>query len=165
MMSAVAGAVLAVALNLPKPHATATLTTSPPILDGTLDDTVWELAVATDGFTQKSPTDGVAPSERTTVRVLYDREYLYIGIECEQRRSHIVGRMSRRDREVESDRVVVALCPRQPLRHRGDRASHGSADDRRCRGETGRFGHVFCPDLAGGGRARGRLFSCGGRLG
>jgi len=112
MMSAVAGAVLAVALNLPKPHATATLTTSPPILDGTLDDTVWELAVATDGFTQKSPTDGVAPSERTTVRVLYDREYLYIGIECEQRRSHIVGRMSRRDREVESDRVVVALDTR-----------------------------------------------------
>src|SRR4029079_11748284 len=110
MMSAVAGAVLAVALNLPKPHAIATLTASPPILDGTLDDTVWELAVATDGFTQKSPTDGVAPSERTTVRVLYDREYLYIGIECEQRRSHLVGRVFRLHRVEGADPVVLALA-------------------------------------------------------
>ena len=100
------------AIAAAKPHAIATLTTSPPIFDGSLDDTAWGLAVATDSFTQKLPTDGVAPSERTTVRVLYDREYLYIGIECEQRRSRIVGRLSRRDREVESDRVVVALDSR-----------------------------------------------------
>ena len=100
------------ALAAPKPHATATLTSSPPILDGALDDTAWELAAPTDSFTQKLPTDGVTPSERTTVRVLYDREYLYIGIECEQRRSRIVSRLSRRDREVESDRVVVALDSR-----------------------------------------------------
>jgi len=112
MMPAVVVAAVLVALYVPKPHAIATLTTSPPFLDGALDDTAWGLAVATDSFTQKSPTDGVTPSERTTVRVLYDREYLYIGIECEQRRSRIVGRLSRRDREVESDRVVVALDTR-----------------------------------------------------
>ncbi|MEO8258375.1 MAG: DUF5916 domain-containing protein [Acidobacteriota bacterium] len=112
MMSALVIAAVAAALSAPKPHAVATATASPPVLDGALDDTAWELAAAIERFTQKSPTDGAEPSERTTVRVLYDREYLYIGIDCEQRRSRIVGRLSRRDREVESDRVVVALDSR-----------------------------------------------------
>ena len=111
MMLAVMVAAAAVALS-PKPHATATVTSSPPVLDGALDDTAWEVAVPTDSFTQKLPTDGVAPSERTTVRILYDREYLYIGIECEQKHSRIVSRLSRRDREVESDRVVVTIDSR-----------------------------------------------------
>jgi hypothetical protein len=104
--------IFAAALVSAPPIALATPTASPPTLDGVLDDEVWALATASEGFTQTTPTDGAAPSERTAVRVLYDRDYLYIGIECEQRNSRIVGRLSRRDREVESDRVVVAVDSR-----------------------------------------------------
>ncbi len=92
-----------------KPVAVAVNAASPPVLDGVLDDAVWGSAPVSDSFTQKLPADGAAPSEATRVRVVYDRENLYIGIECEQKQSRIISRLSRRDREVESDRVVVAV--------------------------------------------------------
>ena len=50
------------AIAAAKPHAIATLTTSPPVFDGSLDDTAWGLAIATDSFTQKVPTDGMPPA-------------------------------------------------------------------------------------------------------
>jgi hypothetical protein len=53
--------------------------TTPPVIDGKLDDAVWQTAPLIDDFHQIRPTDGGAPSERTEVRLLYDDDYLYIG--------------------------------------------------------------------------------------
>jgi hypothetical protein len=53
-------------------------TDSPPVIDGKLDDAVWEDAASVDDFHQTAPTDGAEPTERTVVRVAYDDEYLYI---------------------------------------------------------------------------------------
>ena len=53
-------------------------TDSPPVIDGILDDAVWQRTVAIDDFHQTAPTDGAAPTEQTIVRVTYDDEYLYI---------------------------------------------------------------------------------------
>jgi len=53
-------------------------TDSPPVIDGNLDDAVWEDAAFVDDFHQTAPTNGALPTERTVVRVTYDDEYLYI---------------------------------------------------------------------------------------
>jgi hypothetical protein len=53
-------------------------TDSPPIIDGVLDDAVWEDAAFVDDFHQTAPTNGAAPTERTIVSVTYDDEFLYI---------------------------------------------------------------------------------------
>src|SRR5437763_256395 len=52
-------------------------TTTPPVIDGKVDDAVWATAALIDDFHQVRPTDGGAPSERTEVRLLYDDDYLY----------------------------------------------------------------------------------------
>jgi len=86
--------------------------TAPPRLDGRLDDPAWEAATAFTDFVQKNPDAGRPGSEPTAVRFLYDDEALWVGIDCVQQRSPIVRRLTRRDREVDSDRVEVDLDSR-----------------------------------------------------
>lgn len=93
------------------PHLGAARAATAPVLDGRLDDAVWKQAQATETFTQKVPDGGKAPTERTIVRVLYDQHHLYVGIECPQK-VEVVGRLTRRDRNVEADSVSVAIDSR-----------------------------------------------------
>ncbi len=53
-------------------------TDSPPVIDGILDDAVWQGTAFVDDFHQTSPGDGTPATERTLVSVTYDDEYLYI---------------------------------------------------------------------------------------
>jgi hypothetical protein len=94
------------------PHLSATRIATPPVLDGRLDDPVWQQASASDTFTQKLPDGGKPSTERTVVRILYDDDAVYVGIDCEQRRSEVVGRLTRRDRDVEADKVSVSFDTR-----------------------------------------------------
>jgi len=94
------------------PHLGAVRTPVPPLIDGHLNDKVWRLAPGSDAFTQSFPFDGARPSERTTVRVLYDESAIYVGFECEQVRTPIVERLTRRDRDSESEWVYVHLDSR-----------------------------------------------------
>ena len=66
-----------------------------------------------DAFTQKFPNEGEAPSERTTMRVLYDDDAVYVGVDCQQRTAPIVGRLTRRDRPIEADSVAIDLDSRR----------------------------------------------------
>jgi hypothetical protein len=93
------------------PHLGAARADRAPVLDGRLDDAVWQRAEASDTFTQKVPDSGKAPSERTIVRVLYDKDNVYVGIDCPQKEA-VVGRLTRRDRNVEADSVEIALDSR-----------------------------------------------------
>src|SRR5262249_53170180 len=81
-------------------------------MDGRLDEAVWRAAPPSDAFWQKFPDEGKAPSERTSVRVLYDEDALYIGFECEQTRSRVVSRLTRRDRKIEADWVEIDVDTR-----------------------------------------------------
>ena len=47
-----------------------------PVIDGVLDDEVWRHAQVIDDFTQVEPHQGDAPSQRTEIRILIDRETL-----------------------------------------------------------------------------------------
>jgi len=100
------------------PHLVAARASAPPSIDGKLDDAAWALAASTTSFTQKFPNEGAAPSDRTTMRVLYDGDAIYVGFDCEQSHSLVLEHLSRRDRLVEADRVEVDI---------GSRRDHKSA--------------------------------------
>jgi hypothetical protein len=51
-------------------------------LDGTLDDPLWVQASSISNFLQREPYEGRTPTERTEVRVLYDKHDVYFGITC-----------------------------------------------------------------------------------
>ncbi len=50
------------------------------MIDGRLEEAVWQRAQATDAFTQKRPFEGEPPGERTTVRILHDDSAVHIGV-------------------------------------------------------------------------------------
>jgi hypothetical protein len=97
----------------PQPHLRAARAIVSPHLDGKLDDPAWQVASPTDAFVQKFPDEGAAPTEQTTLRILYDREAIWIGVDCRQTKAPIIARLTRRDRPVEADSITVALDTRK----------------------------------------------------
>jgi hypothetical protein len=93
-----------VALN-PTARMTAARASVAPRIDGHLDDSVWQEAPPSHEFVQRIPVEGNAPSEPTTVRVLYDAHAIYIGIDCEQTKTARIDRLTRRDRAGASDKL------------------------------------------------------------
>src|SRR5262245_51588510 len=62
---------------------TAVETRTPITLDGVLDDEAWISAEPATDFVQAEPHEGQAATERTTVRLLFDRDALYVGVRCD----------------------------------------------------------------------------------
>ena len=82
-----------------------------PVIDGILNESEWDAAVAMTDFTQRVPADGEPASERTEVRILFDREALYVGVWAFDRRADAITYGERiRDYEVnQSDAIVFVL--------------------------------------------------------
>ena len=57
-------------------------TRAPIVLDGALDEAVWQTAPAADGFVQAEPREGQPATEITEVRLAFDADALYIGVVC-----------------------------------------------------------------------------------
>ena len=95
------------------PVATAQRTTGTIHVDGRLDEPDWERAPAIGPLTQREPLEGREATERTDVRILFDEQALYIGIECHE--SHPGGLVSTqltRDANLDvDDRVTIVLDP------------------------------------------------------
>src|SRR5690348_16138085 len=53
-----------------------------PVMDGTLNDPLWEQATPITNFLQREPYEGQPPTERTEVRVLYTKNAVYFGVTC-----------------------------------------------------------------------------------
>ncbi|MDH3735014.1 MAG: carbohydrate binding family 9 domain-containing protein [Gemmatimonadota bacterium] len=51
-----------------------------PAIDGRLDEAVWQDAPVLDGFTQRTPSDGLPATERTEVRILHDDQSIYVAV-------------------------------------------------------------------------------------
>jgi len=60
---------------------TATRVEEASTIDGRLDESAWQGGPGVSEFYQKEPVEGEAATEATTVYILYDRAYLYIGVE------------------------------------------------------------------------------------
>jgi len=75
-----------------------------PKLDGTLDDPEWQIANPITNFLQREPFEGQTPTEKTEVRVLYDKHDVYFGVLCfDSDASKIVASELRRDVSQELD--------------------------------------------------------------
>jgi len=78
-------------------------TDSAPEIDGVLDDAEWGQAAVLGALTQVEPVVG-APSQRTEVRLIYDDDWLYVGIRCyDTNPDEIVAHVMLRDADLESD--------------------------------------------------------------
>jgi hypothetical protein len=68
-------------------------------IDGRLDDEAWARARPTvESFTQAVPSSGAPATERTEVRVLFDRNALYVGFRLyDSRPDSIAAQLARRD--------------------------------------------------------------------
>ena len=82
----------------------------PIVVDGLLDESAWKSAGAVTTLVQSDPQQGVPPSERTEVRILYDDDAIYVGARMyDSQPDSIVARLSRRDNDTGSDYVAVGL--------------------------------------------------------
>lgn len=93
-----------------RPAIHATQTESTPRIDGVLDEPAWATAVPIDTFTQQEPRQGQPASDRTEVRILYDRGHLYIGVKAFASEPVVATEMRRdSDRLFDEDNFQVIL--------------------------------------------------------
>ncbi len=88
----------------------ASRTNSSPIIDGILNEEYWSRAVPMSDFVQYDPVEGAEPTEKTSVRVLYDDYALYFGVICNDANPEgIKKQLTRRDRSSEADRFSITI--------------------------------------------------------
>ncbi|MCG8468369.1 MAG: carbohydrate binding family 9 domain-containing protein, partial [Gemmatimonadetes bacterium] len=83
----------------------------PPVVDGSLDEAVWQDAPVMTDFVQRDPFDGQPASERTEVRILFDDDAIFVGVWAwDEDADAIIPGDRIRDTEVdESDAIVMAF--------------------------------------------------------
>jgi len=95
----------------PRPSAQAVRVDVAPVLDGHLDDAAWMRAPVLTGFVQHEPFDGRPATERTEVRIVFDRGAIYVGARLFDRNpAGIVHGEVRRDVDLkEQDAFIIIL--------------------------------------------------------
>ena len=83
----------------------------PPTIDGQIIDEAWMKVEPYSTFTQTDPIEGAPATERTEVRVLFDKAYLYIGVICfDSEPDKIIVNQCRRDAALtETDAIIMVL--------------------------------------------------------
>jgi len=85
-------------------------TSSPPKIDGVLDDPVWQKARGYSDFRSYSPDYGGLPKEKTIVYSAYDADNLYFAFKCcESQPGKIIGTIGKRDTIIEEDLVGLLI--------------------------------------------------------
>jgi len=87
---------------------------TPPVIDGVLDEAVWQQAEVITDFHQVRPGNGTPPSEPTEVYLLYDDDALYIGARLYDSEPDQIAANSMRHGSPlgrADDRLVVILDP------------------------------------------------------
>ncbi len=92
-----------------KVYVTSNINPHPPVIDGKLDDPVWDKVTWAGDFIQRNPYEGKEPSQVTAFKILYDDSSIYIAIRADDiEPEKIEKRMSRRD-DLEGDWVEVHI--------------------------------------------------------
>ncbi len=83
----------------------------PPVIDGFVNEPLWESMEPAADFVQQEPYEGRPSTERTEVRFGYDDKNLYIGIICfDSRPDQIVITQNRRDANLtDTDSIEILL--------------------------------------------------------
>ncbi|MCZ6485521.1 MAG: DUF5916 domain-containing protein [Acidobacteria bacterium] len=73
-------------------------------LDGRLEEPIWQRAVPATDFLQQDPINGGIPTERTEVRIVFDRQRLYMGVICfDSEPDKLLGNTMKRDEFLMAD--------------------------------------------------------------
>ena len=73
-------------------------------LDGMLDEAAWARAVPASNFIQQDPDNGRPATEQTEVRVLFNKDSLYMGVTCfDSEPDKWLGYQRRRDEFLQAD--------------------------------------------------------------
>src|SRR5262245_57979585 len=70
--------------------AVVTPITEQLVLDGILEEAVWQTAPKIGNLIQREPRQGEDPSEQTEVMLLRDADNLYIGVICYDAEPHLI---------------------------------------------------------------------------
>ncbi|MFO0636642.1 MAG: DUF5916 domain-containing protein [Nannocystaceae bacterium] len=112
-MSAVAALLVLAFADEARVQATSAAAQQAPAIDGRLDEPAWATARRHPLAYQKLPHYGEPPAQPTEFQLLHTPNSLVIGIRCHRADDvPIVARRTRRDRPVESDRVLVDIDSR-----------------------------------------------------
>ena len=87
-----------------------------PVIDGKLDDAVWDIVEWGANFIERIPDENTPPSEQSKFKIIYDAKYLYVGFRAyDKSPDSIVKRLGRRD-SFEGDWVSISLDSYHDLR-------------------------------------------------
>jgi len=82
---------------------------TPPVIDGKLDDAVWQKAAMFGEFLQTQPGDNIAPKHPTEFMMGYDSKNLYLAFRVIQDKETVRATVSRRDNIFNDDYIGVFL--------------------------------------------------------
>ena len=92
------------------PVAEARIVAQAPHIDGVLDDQAWADAVPVTDFLQREPDEGAPATEATEVRILRDKDNLYLGFRCfDADPEQIIATVMRRDGDLGDDDNVQVI--------------------------------------------------------
>ena len=79
-------------------------------VDGALREPVWSAGPATSGFLQLEPREGAPASEETVLRIAYDDEALYVGVQLlDSAPDSVMARLGRKDADMTTDWFAIAF--------------------------------------------------------
>lgn len=86
---------------------------APPIVDGVLDDAIWQQAERVTDFHQSTPGDHAQPSESTELYVVYTTDALYVGARMYDSEPNLIAAPTLRHGQGMpfDDRLVIILDP------------------------------------------------------
>jgi len=88
-------------------YRTQRIKSSPPKIDGVLDDACWSEGTWSGNYTQQIPTEGAEPTAETELKILYDDKNLYFAIRAHDDPDKIDRTAGRRD-DFTGD--IVGVC-------------------------------------------------------
>ena len=83
--------------------------TAPPVIDGQLNDAIWQDAAVFGDFVQIQPGDNVAPTHPTEYMMGYDSKNLYVAFRVIQDRDKVRATVARRDNIFNDDYVLMYI--------------------------------------------------------
>ncbi len=81
----------------------------PPVIDGKLDDEVWQRAAAFKDFYQVNPGDNIAPSQPSEAYIAYDSKFLYLAFRAYDEPGKVRATIAKRDQIFSDDFIGVYL--------------------------------------------------------
>src|SRR5689334_6011113 len=90
--------------------AVAVPAATPIVLDGKLNEEIWQKAPAIIDFVQRDPAEGEPASMKTEAHVVYDENALYVGVQAhDSDAANIRGILTRRDQRSPSDWIRIVI--------------------------------------------------------